>query len=101
MFIKNKMVEVFRDTQKWIETNDTLRDAVNNSINNTYVYFEDNYPDFDKRTGKAMEITVTKDKSFQAAMRLSKENPGKRIAVMNFAVKATDFCPITDGIACP
>ena len=97
MFIKNKMVEVFIDTQKWIETNDTLKDAVNNSINNTYVYFEDNYPDFDKRTDKATEITVTKDKSFQAAMRLSKENPGKRIAVMNFANAFTSGGGVTHG----
>ncbi len=24
-----------------------------------------------------------------------------RIAIMQYNVKATDFCPITDGIACP
>ena len=40
---------------------------------------------FDASKKKNTVITVTGDRSYQAAMRLRKENPKPRIAVMNFA----------------
>ena len=85
MFSRNKMINVFEDTIKWINTNKELSESVDNSINNTMVYFEDNYPEYTKKFDKDTVITVSKDKSFQATMRLSKDNPDKKIAVLNFA----------------
>ena len=85
MFSRNKLISVFEDTIKWINTNKELYESVDNSINNTMVYFEDNYPEYTKRFYKDTVITVSKDKSFQATMRLSKDNPDKKIAVLNFA----------------
>ena len=85
MFSRNKLISVFEDTIKWINTNKELSESVDNSINNTMVYFEDNYPEYTKKFDKDTVITVSKDKSFQATMRLSKDNPDKKIAVLNFA----------------
>lgn len=97
MFIKNKMVEVFEDTIDWIESDEELSASVNDSIGKTEVYFEDDYPVFEKSADKVIEISVTRDKSFQAAMRLSKENPGKKIAVMNFANAFTSGGGVAGG----
>ncbi len=53
--------------------------------NNTRVYYEDEYPAFDDGKILDMKITVSGDRSFQAAMRLAAANPDAKIAVMNFA----------------
>ena len=52
MFSRNKLFNVFEDTIKWINTNKELSESVDNSINNTMVYFEDNYPEYTKRLDK-------------------------------------------------
>ena len=76
---------VFQDTLNWINEDDDLACSIPKAKKETRVYFEDDYPDFDISKEKAMTVTVTGDRSFQAAMRLQKENPEARIAVMNFA----------------
>ena len=78
-------VEIFQDTMAWIQTDPTLAASVEEAKKNTKVYYEDEYPQFDMSNARNEQITVTKDRSYQAAMRLAKENPGKKIAVMNFA----------------
>ena len=97
MASRGKLVEVFRDTQDWIRSDKDLSDSVTASKNNTKVYFEDEYPEYEKRFNSDLEIVVSKDKSFQAAMRLNKENPGKKIAVMNFANSVTSGGGVTRG----
>lgn len=97
MFSNNKLIDVFNDTLNWIKTDKALSDSVIHSIDNTKVYFDAEYPRYDKRTDCDTKILVTKDKSFQAAMRLSKENPGKRIAVMNFANAVVSGGGVTRG----
>ena len=78
-------IEVFRDTMNWIKTDVDLSTSVGAAKKKTEVFYEDDYPAFDSSKRKDMRVTVTGDRSFQAAMRLAKENPGKTIAVMNFA----------------
>jgi len=85
MFTHNIMISDFTDTIDWIKSDETLSEAVNESIKNTNVYYENEYPKYELSNRKNTVISVSKDKSFQAAMRLRKENPSKRIAVMNFA----------------
>ena len=98
MFSRNKLISVFEDTIKWINTNKELSESVDNSINNTMVYFEDNYPEYTKKFDKDTVITVSKDKSFQATMRLSKDNPDKKIAVLNFANSVHPGGGVTRGV---
>lgn len=85
MSTHEQRIEVFQDTLDWIANNKVLSDSVKEAKKNTTVFYENDYPVFDINDTKDMEITVTGDRSFQAAMRLKKENPGSKIAVMNFA----------------
>ena len=78
-------IEVFQDTMDWINSDPALSASIPVAKKNTKVYFEDDYPDFDISITKNMVIEVTGDRSYQAAMRLQKENPDAKIAVMNFA----------------
>ena len=85
MSTQTERIAVFEDTMDWIKNDPDLSAAVNAAKQKTTVFYEDDYPVFDaKKTGKTA-ITVSGDRSYQAAMRLSKENPGAKIAVMNFA----------------
>lgn len=85
MSTREERVRVFTDTQSWIETDDELSAAVNYSKKHTKIYWEDDYPKFNRSKKLFAKVTVTKDRSFQAAMRLLEENEGCKVAVMNFA----------------
>ncbi len=85
MSTREERIEVFEDTLDWIEKDPDLSASVQNAKKNTTVFYEDDYPAFNTSETKAMYVTVSMDRSYQAAMRLSKESPGAKIAVMNFA----------------
>ena len=78
-------VEVFQDTMNWIKTDPDLAASIPAAKKNTTVFYEDDYPAFDLSKIRDMVITVSGDRSYQAAMRLHKEMPDAKIAVMNFA----------------
>ena len=78
-------IEVFNDTLDWINSDPYLSASIPDAKEKTTVFYEDDYPEFDPSQTKEMQITVSGDRSFQAAMRLHKENPESKIAVMNFA----------------
>lgn len=78
-------VEVFKDTMDWIESDSDLADSVVEAKKATTVYYEDDYPAFDASKIASETITISGDRTFQAAMRLAREMPRKKIAVMNFA----------------
>ena len=78
-------IEVFKDTQEWIKQDPSLSKSVDYAKKHTEVFYEDDYPAFDMSKEKDTVITVTGDRSFQAAMRLHREHPDAKIAVMNFA----------------
>lgn len=81
---REKRIEVFEDTMQCIKEDPDLRQSVSSSIQNTKVYYEDDYPQF-LRDEKETTIAVTKERTYEAAQRLKKEYPSKKIAVMNFA----------------
>lgn len=85
MSTPEQRIEIFKDTIDWINADPELAESVVTAKNNTTVFFEDDYPPFDSSNKKANVITVSKDRSYQAAMRLHKEFPDSKIAVMNFA----------------
>lgn len=85
MSTRYERIEVFQDTQRWISTDAELKAAVDYSKKHTRIFWEDIYPAFNASKTCDTEITVTRDRSYQAAMRLSAENECCRIAVMNFA----------------
>ena len=85
MSTREERIEIFEDTQKWIVTDADLAASLPLAKQRTEVFYEDDYPPFDASQVREMQIAVTKSRSFEAAMRLHRENPGKKIAVMNFA----------------
>lgn len=70
---------------EWIKTDDELQAAVDHSKKHTKIFWEDDYPDFETSRTYDTQIAVSKDRSYQAAMRLKAEDEGSRVAVMNFA----------------
>ena len=78
-------IEVFQDTMDWIDTDPSHPASILVAKKNTTVFYEDDYPSFNASKTMDMVITVSGDRSYQAAMKLHKENPDAKIAVMNFA----------------
>ncbi len=78
-------IDIFQDTLNWINEDYDLADSVAAAKKKTTVFYEDDYPDFDPQKVRDMTVTVSEDRSFQAAMRLHKEKPDAKIAVLNFA----------------
>ena len=85
MSTRGERIEVFQDTQNWIKSDPILSASIPTAKKNTTVFYEDDYPAFDSSALKDTIITVTKNRSYQAAMGLHKEDPDAKIAVMNFA----------------
>jgi len=85
MSTHQERIEIFQDTMNWINEDSDLATSIPKAKKNTVVFYEDEYPTFDLQNVKNMTINVSKDRSFQAAMRLQRENPDAKIAVMNFA----------------
>lgn len=85
MSTREQRIEVFKDTMDWIKEDADLSESVDIAKKKTTVFYDNDYPDFDSSKVKANVISVSRDRSFQAAMRLHKEYPKAKIAVMNFA----------------
>lgn len=83
MFRKPKLAKIFEDTQKFYSNNDILKENVKELRANTKFYEADEYPVVTNNGNRLGTITVTKSRTFEAAMRLDKEHVGKKIAVLN------------------
>lgn len=82
---RTRFAEVFRDTQHYYQTNPELTESVERSKALTRLYAAGEIPDFPVAMNKAGRVTITKSRTFEAARRLTRMYPGKRIAVLNFA----------------
>ena len=78
-------IAVFQDTIYWCDNNPDLKKSIDKAKKATQIFYEDSYPPFDASIERPERITVTSERSFEAAVRLSKEKPGSKIAVLNFA----------------
>lgn len=85
MSTKIQRIEVFNDTMDWIKKNSDLSDSVAKAKKQTKIFWEDDYPAFDNAKNENTLVTVTDNRSYQAAMRLHAEDTSSKIAVMNFA----------------
>ncbi len=85
MATQEERIGVFKDTMAWIQSDPDLNASVLEGKKNTKVYYEDDYPKFDERKTKDMRVSVSGGRSFEVAMRLRKESPDAKIAVLNFA----------------
>ena len=85
MSTREERIRVFNDTSAWIEEDRELAASISIAKKKTKVYYEDDYPVFDASKPQETVVTVTGNRSFEAAMKLHKEDPDAKIAVMNFA----------------
>ena len=90
-------IAVFQDTMSWVQSDPDLAASIKKAKKNTNVYYEEDYPYIDDYGDRRMAVTVTGDRSFQAAMRLHRENPEAKIAVMNFANAFHPGGGVTEG----
>lgn len=94
---KHNNIKVFEDTQKFYNENEKLNKAMRESRQNTVCFQEDDYPEI-TNTGKGRaEVSVTRERTFECAVRLSEENPVSRIAVLNFASSSNSGGGVLQG----
>lgn len=82
---KQRLIDVFEDTQLFYRQNTLLAKAVQAAKDATKLYEADDYPDIQHSGKFSCKIAVTKHKAFEAAMLIHAENPEWKIAVLNFA----------------
>lgn len=78
-------IDVFNDTMSWVKSDQFLADSIVKAKKKTEIFWEDDYPQFNQNNVYETAITVSKNRSYEAAMKLNKLVPGSKIAVMNFA----------------
>ena len=83
--MRQRLIEVFRDTQAFYQDDPRLSKAVEESTRNARFYAADDYPSLPEKRKTPVLITVTKNKTFQAAVDRHFRHPKERIAVLNFA----------------
>ena len=95
---KKQNIAVFEDTMDWIEREPALSGAVQNSIAHTVLYPAQQIPDLPKisRSSKT-KVTVTPQRTFEAAQDLLIRYPGSRAAVLNFASATNPGGGVTRG----
>jgi len=86
---RTQLKNVFYDTAAFCCEEPILSNAIRFGLEHTEVYKEKDYPELPVISDKAGIISVTKERTFEAAIRLHKEVPGKKIAVLNFAAATT------------
>lgn len=83
---RKKRIEIFEDTMELCKSDPRLAEAIAASRAGTVFYPADEYPEIKKAPGeRPAEISVTAERTLEAAKRLLKKHNGKRAAVLNFA----------------
>ena len=82
---RERLIQIFEDTQQFINENPVLAAKAATSKESTVFYPANVYPQLSAKGDRVGEVCVTKHKTFEAAMGLHKQHPSWRIAVLNFA----------------
>ena len=82
---KQKLIEIFEDTQRFYAENAVLAAAVERTRRQTRLYGPDEYPELPEALAGRGEVRLMDARSFEAAMQLRREFPEAKIAVLNFA----------------
>lgn len=82
---KEKLRQVFEDTEKCYLKDETLKGAIEESIKATKIYKENHdFQPFQKKYEQTI-ISVNKFKSLETGVFYHKKNPDSRIGILNFA----------------
>ena len=97
MDIRLELTAIFQDTMRFIKTDPALHAASAASVQNTVLYPAGKTPALPENRPFDTSVSVTKERSFQAAVRLRKEYPDAEIAVHNFASATNPGGGVTRG----
>lgn len=82
---RQRLIDVFEDTQRFYTQNPLLSRAMQSSRTETKLYEAEDYPDIPDTPEMVGPVIVTKHKTFEAAMKIHAEHPEWKIAILNFA----------------
>ena len=82
---REKLIDIFRDTQRFYREDPVLASSLETSRKSTVLYEANDYPTLPDSPKRNALVRVSDSKTFEAAMRLHKAYPDKKIAVLNFA----------------
>jgi len=82
---KEKLIKVFEDTLKILQSQETLKNAVQDSIKNSVIYEENNYPALPSKRFNNTTISVNKYRTFETAQYYNRKFSNAKIAALNFA----------------
>ena len=93
--VRKENIEIFLDTINFINEDNYLSNAVEESVKKTVIYNKG--IEVLNKFGKPEEVRVNQCRSFEAAIKLHNEFPNKRIGVLNFASATTPGGGVTNG----
>lgn len=82
---KIRLAGVFVDTRAFFIENETLAAAVRYSTEHTQYYPADAYPPIGRQADAAASVTVSRRKTFEAAVLFKAQHPHSTVTVLNFA----------------
>ena len=94
---REQLKAVFEDTVKRIQSDQFLRESTEKSVRLTKHFAVNDYPSFESSSPKKGAVAVTRHSTFEAAQKLHKKYPDKRIAVLNFASATNPGGGVTRG----
>ena len=96
---RERFKKVFEDTLDFIASNELLESFTENTKKNTYIRLGVSCNDNPAPAGHIYfnNVFVTKSKTLEAALRLHKENPSNKIAILNFASATNPGGGVTKG----
>lgn len=78
-----KNTEIFRDTEYLYKNNETLKEAVKQSVNNQLLILAEDKVEYEANDGRAGKVVVSGKRTLEASEVYAKQ--GKRVCVLNFA----------------
>lgn len=82
---RDDIIDVFKDTELFFNTDENLKQAIQDSIKGTAFYAAEEYPSLPKRRFKKTAISVVRRRTLDAAISMQRKYLELRIAVHNFA----------------
>lgn len=82
---RDDMIATFRDTEDFYRTDENLKKSIQDSIKGTVFYGAKDYPPLPQRRFKKTAVSVSKKRTFEAAILMQRKHLELRIAIHNFA----------------
>ena len=82
---RQRLIEIFEDTQRFYSQKSQLANAVQVAKGATKLYEAEDYPEIACLPEPGCAVTVSKNKTFEAAVEIHKSHPDWKITVLNFA----------------